>query len=52
MKKKETIEQSQKTITKKNFHVIKGSNHMQLNDVHHYVDEAASVVAPCFKSNP
>jgi fermentation-respiration switch protein FrsA (DUF1100 family) len=36
---------------KKNFHVIEGSNHMQLYDVPKYVDEAVSVLAPFFKSN-
>lgn len=37
--------------TKKNFHVIEGSNHMQLYDVPKYVDEAVSVLALFFKSN-
>jgi hypothetical protein len=37
--------------TKKNFHVIEGSNHMQLYDVPKYADESASVLALFFKSN-
>lgn len=35
----------------KNFHVVEGSNHMQLYDVPKYVDEAVSVLAPFFKSH-
>jgi len=34
----------------KKFHVVEGSNHMQLYDVPKYVDEAVSVLAPFFKS--
>lgn len=34
----------------KEFHVVEGSNHMQLYDVPKYVDEAVSVLAPFFKS--
>src|SRR5262245_48772845 len=37
--------------TKKNFHVVEGSNHMQLYDVPKYVDEAVSILAPFFKLN-
>jgi uncharacterized protein len=37
--------------TNKKFHVVEGSNHMQLYDVPNYVDEAVSVLAPFFKSN-
>jgi hypothetical protein len=37
--------------TKKKFHVVEGSNHMQLYDVPKYVDEAVSVLAPFFKAN-
>jgi len=37
--------------TNKKFHVVEGSNHMQLYDVPKYVDEAVSVLAPFFKSN-
>jgi len=37
--------------TKKHFHVVEGSNHMQLYDVPEYVDEAVSVLAPFFTSN-
>lgn len=33
----------------KNFHVVEGSNHMQLYDVPRFVDEAVSVLAPFFK---
>jgi uncharacterized protein len=36
--------------TDKQFHVVEGSNHMQLYDVPRYVDEAVSVLAPFFKS--
>jgi fermentation-respiration switch protein FrsA (DUF1100 family) len=36
--------------TDKKFHVVEGSNHMQLYDVPRYVDEAVSVLAPFFKS--
>ena len=36
--------------TDKKFHVVEGSNHMQLYDVPKYVDEAVSVLAPFFKS--
>jgi len=34
--------------TNKKFHVVEGSNHMQLYDVPKYVDEAVSVLAPFF----
>lgn len=34
----------------KSFHVVEGSNHMQLYDVPEYVDEAVSVLAPFFGS--
>jgi fermentation-respiration switch protein FrsA (DUF1100 family) len=34
----------------KRFHVVEGSNHMQLYDVPKFVDEAVSVLAPFFKS--
>ena len=34
----------------KKFHVVEGSNHMQLHGVPKYVDEAVSVLAPFFKS--
>jgi fermentation-respiration switch protein FrsA (DUF1100 family) len=37
--------------TKKNFHVVEGSNHMQLYDVPQYLGEAVSVLAAFFKSN-
>jgi uncharacterized protein len=37
--------------TNKKFHVVEGSNHMQLYDVPKYVDEAVPVLAPFFKSN-
>jgi hypothetical protein len=37
--------------TNKKFHVVEGSNHMQLYDVPNYIDEAVSVLAPFFKSN-
>jgi fermentation-respiration switch protein FrsA (DUF1100 family) len=36
--------------TDKKFHVVEGSNHMQLYDVPKYVDEAVSVLAPFFES--
>jgi fermentation-respiration switch protein FrsA (DUF1100 family) len=36
--------------TDKSFHVVEGSNHMQLYDVPKYVDEAVSVLTPFFKS--
>ena len=39
------------TSTNKKFHVVEGSNHMQLYDVPKYVDEAVSVLATFFKSN-
>jgi hypothetical protein len=32
------------------FHVVEGSNHMQLYDVPKYVDEAVSLPAPFFES--
>jgi hypothetical protein len=32
-------------ILDKSFHVVEGSNHMQLYDVPKYVDEAVSVLA-------
>ena len=38
-------------IPDKKFHVIEGSNHMQLYDVPKYVDEAVSVLAPFFKAD-
>ena len=34
----------------KKFHVVEGSNHMQLYDVPKYVDETVSVLTPFFKS--
>ena len=36
----------------KKFHVVEGSNHMQVYYVPKYVDEAVSVLAPFFKSKP
>jgi len=35
----------------KKFHVVEGSNHVQLYDVPKYVDEAVSVLASFFKAN-
>ncbi|WP_226581567.1 alpha/beta hydrolase [Acuticoccus sediminis] len=35
--------------TDKNFHVVEGSNHMQLYDGAQYVEEAAAVLAPFFR---
>jgi uncharacterized protein len=37
--------------TNKKFHVLEGSDRMQLYDVPKYVDEAVSVLAPFFKAN-
>jgi uncharacterized protein len=34
----------------KKFHVVEGSNHMQLDEVPKYVDEAVSVLVPFFNS--
>lgn len=36
--------------TDKHFHVVRGSNHMDLYDGQKYVDEAVSVLAPFFKT--
>jgi hypothetical protein len=35
----------------KRFHIVEGSNRMQLYDVPKYVNEAVSVLASFFKSN-
>ena len=37
--------------TNKQFHVVEGSNHMQLYDVPKYVDEAVLVLVRFFKGN-
>ena len=37
--------------TNKKFHVVEGSNHMQLYDVAKYVDEAVSVLAAFFRTS-